>query len=106
VEKLCISQHRFFKPREDWELDVLGAKWIEILRPFTSVKNLYVNRGIVPYFLFSMQELRVLETFGRGTTEELPALQNIFLEHSELPSYFGEVVEKFAAVRLSTRALR
>ena len=32
-------------PHPDWEDDVENDQWLEVLRPFTAVKNLYLSRG-------------------------------------------------------------
>jgi hypothetical protein len=91
VEELCISENRLFEP--NWDLDVVGVQWLELLHPFVSAKNLYVDRYCVLCVAFALREL--LE--GR-TTRELPVLQNLFLED------FGsrivqEVYKDFVAAR-------
>lgn len=93
VEKLCISEIRLFKPSWAGDIDVLGTQWLELFHPFASVKDLYVYRRIVPWFV-----LALLELLERGTTEELPALQNLFLE--ELQSGNAQkVTEDFVTAR-------
>jgi hypothetical protein len=91
VEKLCISETRIFEPR--WDLNVVGAIWLELFHPFVSVKNLYVYRECVPRIAFALQKL-----LERGTTEELPVLQNLFLEEIR-PGPVQEVIEDFVASR-------
>ncbi|KAF8472204.1 hypothetical protein DFH94DRAFT_191497 [Russula ochroleuca] len=58
-----------------WQDNIENVLWLELLHPFTSVKNLYISgyiaQGIVP----ALQEL-----VGGRATEVLPTLQNIFLE--------------------------
>ena len=71
----------------------MGVQWLELLHPFVSAKNLYIDRHCVLCIAFALREL--LE--GR-TTRELPILQNIFLED------FGsrivqEVYKDFVAAR-------
>ena len=52
-----------------------NTDWLNILLPFTAVKNLYLSDAFWPRFVPALQEL----TGGR-TTEVLPALENILLE--------------------------
>jgi hypothetical protein len=68
VEHLCI-----YDDYASWQGDIQVEKnhWIELLRPFTSMKNLYLSWEIVPRIAPAMQELVA------GT---LPALQTLYLE--------------------------
>ena len=71
--------------------------FLEMLRPFTSVKNLYLPFELSPRVSFALQDL-VEE--GR-TTEVLPALRTIFLEGFDSKSS-GRVqgkIEQFVAAR-------
>ena len=63
-----------------WEDDIDFTEWLELLLPFTAVKNLYLSKQFAPRIAPALQEL----TMDR-TTEVLPTLQNLFLEGS-LPS--------------------
>ncbi len=54
-----------------WE----NTKWLDLLLPFTAVKNLYLSKQFAPPIAPTLQEL----TGGR-TAEVLPALQNVLLE--------------------------
>jgi hypothetical protein len=35
-------------PLSRWQDDVENDQWLEILHPFTTVKNLYLSKGVVP----------------------------------------------------------
>jgi hypothetical protein len=76
---------------------------LELFRPFTTVKNLYLTREIVPRIAPTLQEL-----VGERVTEVLPNLQNIFLEDlQESESVQGpESMRQFIAARqLSSRPM-
>ena len=68
--------------------------WLEVLRPFIAVKNLYLPLEVSYYVSFVLQDL--VEK-GR-TTEVLPTLQNIFLgpyDWGTNPKLSGSVRGKF-----------
>ncbi len=58
-----------------WSDNIENAEWLELLLPFTAVKNLYLSKEFTPRLAPALQEL----TGGR-TTEVLPTLENVFLE--------------------------
>ena len=58
-----------------WKDDIEAAEWLDLLHPFTAVKNLYLSKQLGSRIAPTLQELT-----GERTTEVLPALQNIFLE--------------------------
>ena len=87
-----------------WQDDIENNQWLELLHPFTTVKNLYLSKGVVPRIALSLQEL-----VGQRVTEVLPALQGLLLEERcllglvEEPHLSGSVqkdIEKFVASRL------
>src|SRR6266478_8692931 len=66
---------------------IVNAEWLELLRPFTAVKDLYLDKKFAPYIARALQEL----TGGR-TTDVLPSVKNIFLEGFQ-PSGSDQEVE-------------
>ena len=58
----------------DREDDDENTEWLDLLLPFTAVKNLYLSKQASPLVAPALQEL----TGGR-TTKGLPALRNILL---------------------------
>jgi len=70
VEHLYIVENPFFH----WQDDIENSRWLEILHPFTGVKDLYLSREFVPRVAPSLQEL-----VGGRVTESLPVLQGIHL---------------------------
>jgi hypothetical protein len=71
-------------------------QWLELLRPFTAVKSLYLSwlGKFQPNLASALQELA-----GGRTTEILPSLQNIFLEMFEPSRAFHEAIGQFVATR-------
>ena len=66
--------------------------WLELLLPFTAVKNLYLSEEFVSVIAAALKEL-----VGGRITEVLPSLQNIFVEGSLGP--FHENIGRFVDVR-------
>src|SRR6266403_762182 len=57
----------------DWDDNVENNQWLEFLRPFSAVKDLYLSEDFQLGIASALQELE------GGTTKVLPSLQNIFL---------------------------
>jgi hypothetical protein len=94
VEDLYIDDRY---PELFWKngaLESLSTLWLELLLPFTAVKNLYLSEIFVPSIATALQEL----TGGR-ITEVLPSLQNIFLKELELSGPLQENIWRFVAAR-------
>ena len=83
-----------WKPHSYEQDSLENMPWLELLRVFISVKNLYVSVEIAPQIILALQELVV----GR-TTEVLPALQNIFLEGLQPLGPVQEGIGKFITTR-------
>ena len=81
-------------PKLDWINDVENGQWLELLRPFTAVKNLYLSEEFQSKIASALQEL-----VGGRTMEVLPSLQNIFFQRSEPPQIFQETIGRFVAAR-------
>jgi hypothetical protein len=95
-----ISALEELKVREEssshWKDDMGDAQWLELLHPFTALKNLYLTDGIAQHFCSALQALS-----GERTTEVLPALRDIFVEGSSLEPVQEAIRTFFAARRLS-----
>jgi hypothetical protein len=94
-EDLYIYQKKDSEP--DWKDNVENAMWLTLLRPLTSVKNLYLSKEFAPHITPPLQEL-----IGGRTTEVLPILQSIFLEELQ-PS--GSAVQKAIETFVGARQL-
>jgi hypothetical protein len=73
--------------------EIENSQWLEFLRPFTDVKNLYMASEMVTFVAPALQEL-----VGESVTEVLPALQTLFLEE---PLSSGSAIDQFVAARQS-----
>jgi hypothetical protein len=82
----------------DWQDDIDNEPWLELLRPFGAVKNLYLAGKYVSRVASALQEL----VEGR-TTEVLPTilptLQNIFVRDLESSGSVQEGIRQFVAAR-------
>jgi F-box-like len=96
VEDLYIER-RFYYLQLDWKNDAIeNTLWLQLLLPFTAVKNLYLSKEFAPGIAVTLQEL-----VGGRIAEVLPSLEIIFVEGLNLkPS--GPVEEniwQFVAAR-------
>ena len=97
VEDLYI-EHRY--RQLVWKNNTIeNTLWLQLLLPFTAVKNLYLSNEFVPGIAAALQEL-----VGGTIAEVLPSLQNIFVERFE-PSG-PHFQEKHWEVRCRATALR
>jgi hypothetical protein len=93
VERLFICEDYAYW-RED--IRVENNHWLELLRPFTSVKSLYLSRVIVPRIAPTLQELIGERVAGPGV---LPALQTLFLQVLDLSGPVQEAIGSFVTGR-------
>ena len=80
-----------------WQGNVENALWLQLLHPFTSVKNLYLSDEIARCIVPALQEL-----VGVRATEVLPTLENIFLEEGQRSGPVQEGIQQVVAVRQVT----
>ena len=92
LKDLDISEHEYYYI--NWPDNVENTQWLELLHPFTSVKNLYLSMRVAHRIVPALQELA-----GGRTTEVLPTLQNIFLELLKPSGPIREGIEQFVARR-------
>ena len=91
VERLFV-QGKFTRPH--WQDDIEVTQWLELLHPFTAVKDLFVSKDFAPCVVLVLQEL-----LGERVTEVLPALQALFLEEPLPSGPVLEIIGKFVAAR-------
>jgi hypothetical protein len=65
---ICGGQYSLAYPRVD-------TRWLELLQPFTAVKNLYLSKEYAPHIAPVLQKL-----VEDRAMEVLPTLENVFLE--------------------------
>ena len=92
VETLYIENQPWQPVRKTNDID--NTLWLQLLLPFTAVKNLYLSKVFAPGIAATLQEL----VPGR-ITEVLPSLQNIFVEGLEPLGHFQESIGEFITVR-------
>jgi len=81
----------------DWRDNIEETLWLELLHPFTGVKNLYLSEEFAERVVPTLPEL-----VGSRTTEVLPTLQNIFLEGFPPSGPVQEGIQQFVASRQVT----
>ena len=90
VEHLYIFEDG--SPRQG---NIDSGQWLELFRPFTAVKGLYISRELVPRIAPALREL-----VGERVTEVLPALQTLFLERTFLwTPTIQQTIDPFVAAR-------
>jgi hypothetical protein len=85
----------------DWKDNIDNELWVELFRPFSAVKNLYLREKAATLVARALQEL------VEGRTTEflptvLPTLQNIFVEGLESSGPVQEGIGQFVAARQVT----
>ena len=92
MENLYIYENLHSPP--DWKDGIENTEWLDLLLPFTAVKNLYLSKQFAPRIAPALQEL----TGGR-TTEVLPALKNVLLEEFQPSNPVHEGIKRFVSAR-------
>jgi hypothetical protein len=79
-----------------WQDDIENAQWLELLRPFTSVKHLVLPAQLVILVAPALGQL-----IGERVTEVLPALQTIFVQNLRFsgPSPWKKEIGRFVTAR-------
>ena len=92
---LATSERLDIHVERDWSQDELSRiqkiQWLDILRPFTAVKNLYLSEEVSPLVSPALEEVVVL-----------PSLQNIFFKELQPMGPVQEANELVFARRLSS----
>jgi hypothetical protein len=97
LEDLYIFENQNRRYPLRWQDDIENTLWLDLLRSFVALKNLYLSEEFVPRIVPALQEL-----VGGRTTEVLPTLENIFLEGFRPWGPLHEGIEKFVAARRLT----
>ena len=92
LEDLYIFESPYSKPV--WKDNIENTLWLELLRPFPAVKNLYLSDKFASLIASALQELT-----GGSTTEVLPSVQKIFLEELQPSGTVQASIQQFAATR-------
>ena len=81
-------------PHPDWKDNIDNGLWLQLLRPFSAVKNLYLSDKVASRIVPALREL----VEGRAT-EVLPTLQHIFSGGLESSGPVLEGMKLFFAAR-------
>jgi hypothetical protein len=95
IENLYI--HEYLHSRPNWKNNIENTEWLDLLLPFTAVKNLYLSKQFSPRIAPALQELT-----GGKTTEVLPALKNVLLEGFQPLEPVQEGIGQFISARQLT----
>jgi hypothetical protein len=82
-ENLYIYEVPYSQP--DWKDNIENTLWLELLHPFTAMKNLYLSEELAPHIVLALQEL--------------PTLQNISVEGLQPAGPVQEGIGQFVAAR-------
>ena len=92
VEHLYIKRSRSLS---HWQQDIVESRqWLDLLRPFSTVKCLYISWQFATRIAPALQEL-----VGDRATEALPTLQTLLLEEADLSRPVWEAIGQFIAAR-------
>ena len=80
-----------------WWQDVIdgpGPQWLELLRPFNTVKNLRLSKTAAPHVALTLRGLLMEQVM-----EVLPALENVFISGLKPSGPVQEAISEFADAR-------
>ena len=83
-----------------WPDNIEDSLWLELLRPFAAVKNLYLSKEVQSLIMPFLQTLG-----GERTAEVLPTLQNVFLEGLKNPGPVRKAIQQFVSARQASRPI-
>jgi hypothetical protein len=90
--------HLYLLLYDSWDCqpndNIENGDWLDLLRPFTGVKYLYMHLEFTPYIPLALQDL-----VEEGVTEVLPALRTLFLEEEPSQPDVRDAIEQFVAAR-------
>jgi hypothetical protein len=93
-ERLDIRMEAHWSGRFLWQHGPQNIQWINLLRPFTAVKNLYLFEAV------ALRVVPALEEAAKGSVDNvLPALQNVFLQGLQPTRPVQEAIGRFASAR-------
>ena len=92
-EDLYIHEHP--GPQPDWKDNIANRAWLELLRPFTALKDLYISEK----FALRGIGLALRKLVEGGATEVFPTLKRIYLEGLESSGPVQEVIGQLVAAR-------
>ena len=89
VERLFIQSGSLH-----WQEDIESGQWLELLNPFSAVKDIYLSLELTPHIAPALQDV-----VGGRVTGVLPALQTLFLEEPPPSGPLQETTGQFIPAR-------
>jgi hypothetical protein len=90
-----LERLEIFDSRQGWQDDIENMQWLELLRPFTPVKELVLsNNKIVGLVAPTLQELT-----GERVIDVLPVLQSLLLKGPRRSGPINKAIAQFVAAR-------
>jgi len=93
LEVLEIREHHDVRSSH-WKVDMENAQWVELLEPFTALKNLYLTDEIARRVCGALQEIS-----GERENKVLPALRNLFVDGCQSFKHFEEAIGPLVTTR-------
>jgi hypothetical protein len=94
-ERLDIRMEGHWTRLSQWHHDPQNIQWINLLRPFTAVKNLYLFEAVALRVVPALKEVAE----GGVSNDVLPALQSVFVQGLQPTGPVQEGIEQFASAR-------
>ena len=94
LERLNVLEKKDWPPY--WPDDMENTQWLELLQPFTAVRELHLPQTIAQRVALALKELPL-----EGVTGVMPALQSIFIRgpSGKLPRSAEEAMNQFVTAR-------
>jgi hypothetical protein len=92
LERLDIHKGSHWRPLGQEDMD--KNQWLELIRPFASIKDLHLSENLGIRIAPALQGLA-----ADRVTNVLPVLQNLFLKMPEQPGPVTEAFTQFVAAR-------
>jgi len=93
LEKLEIREHHEVTSSH-WKVDMENARWLELLKPFAALKDLYLTDEIARRVCGALQKLS-----GERANEVLPALRNLFVDGCRSFKHIEEAITPLVTAR-------
>ena len=101
LESRSYQEEEWDIDSEDWVNNIQNSQWLQLLRLFIAVKDLYISEKFVPLIAPALREL-----VGGRITEALPVMECLFLEGLRGYGPIRDAIGPFVSARqLSTHPI-
>jgi hypothetical protein len=94
VENLYIYENQYMQVDWEDEIRIENTEWLDLLRPYTAVKNLYLSDELGQGIMRALKG-----SIGGGMTVVLPTLQTVFLDALQVSGPVRENIGQFVDAR-------